>query len=105
MTVTVVVDEGTSSSPASRTLIQQPRLLCYVRESSVPIIAIQAILPEVGAEDIVEAIVVVVAHADAICPASGLQSRLFGDICERSVAIVFVQTIRSFRRISFQPCA
>src|SRR5207237_6726873 len=61
-------------------------------------VAVKSVLPEVGAEDVVEAIVVVVANTDRGGPANCLQARLLGDIGERAVAIVLVETIGSARR-------
>ncbi len=51
------------------------------------------------AEEIVPSVVVVVADADAGLPAGASEAGFLGDVCERSVAIIFVQMRdRSFAR-------
>ena len=62
-------------------------------------------MSEVGAKDVVEAVVVVIADADAVGPASGVEAGLFGDVGEGAVAIVFVEAVGCFGRIAFKASA
>src|SRR5438876_7428720 len=100
MSVTVVVDKSASGSP-SRIFVQQSGVLGDVGKSSITIVAIQLILPEVGAEQIFEAVVVVVSNANTRCPACIAKTGFFGNIRESSITIIFVQAIGRFRRGTF----
>ena len=83
--------------------MQQARLLRHVGEGAVAIIFEQAILAEVSAENIVEAIIVVVTDADSVRPPDSCEPCLLGDVRERAVAIVFVQTICCLGWRAFEP--
>ena len=99
MAVAVVVDEGASRSPSGRASVPEAGFLGDIGKGAIAVVAVEAILAKIGAEEIVEAVVVVVGNANAIGPARGFQAGLFGDIGEGTVAIVFVETIGGFRRI------
>ena len=60
------------------------------------------ILPVVGEEEILEAVVVVVAHADALRPAGAEQAGLGGHVGEGAVAVVFVEVVAGFWRSVFE---
>ncbi len=65
--VAVVIEESASRAPAVCRL-RQTGGLGHVRESAVAVIAIEDVLSPVGDEQIVEAVIVVVADADAAGP-------------------------------------
>src|SRR5215469_12014311 len=66
----------------------------HVGESSVAVVSIESVLPEIGAKDVVKAVVVVVAYTNPAGPADRVQAGFLGDIRERPVAVVLVQPIR-----------
>src|SRR4029077_11819953 len=57
------------------------------------IVTVEDVLSPVGDEQIVEAVIVVVAHADATGPAGFQQSGALGNISESSIAVVLEQPI------------
>ena len=69
MPVAVVVQECAASAPSCRTRLQKSGCFGDIGERAITIVAVQAVLSEVGAEDVVEAVVVVVGNADSIRPA------------------------------------
>ncbi len=95
--IPVVVQEAASGSPA-RLGVQEPRRLRHVREGSVAVVPVEGVLPEAGAEEIFEAVVVVVPDADSGSPTHGTQAGLFRDIGERPVTIVLVEAVGRARR-------
>ena len=95
--VAVVIQKGASRTPAHfRT--SQSSFLRDVFESTVSLVAVEAVLAIVGAENIFVSVVVVVADAHSIGPADSFKSRLFGYVGKGSISIVFVKSIRGFRR-------
>src|SRR6266699_4839295 len=100
VSVTVVVDKSASCSP-SRIFVQQSGVLSDVGKSSITVVAIQLVLPEVGAKQIFEAVIVVVSNANTRCPAGIAKTGFFGNIRESSITIVFIQAIGRFRRGTF----
>ena len=99
--IAVVVEETASCSPA-RLVVPQAGGLGYVSKRSIAVVAVETILTKIGAEDVLESVVVVVADADAGCPAHSFQSGLLRHIRKRSVAVVFVEAIRGAGRIAIQ---
>jgi hypothetical protein len=68
--VAVVVDEGAAGVPANlRAGLDQAGLLGDVGEGAVAVVAIERVLAVVGDEEIVVAVVVVVADAAGLAPA------------------------------------
>src|SRR6266700_1383248 len=100
MSVTVIVDKSASCSP-SRIFVQQPGVLGDVGKSYITSVAIQLVLPEVGAKQIFEAVVVVVSNANTRCPACIPKAGFFGHIRESSITIIFVQAIGCCGRGAF----
>ena len=72
--VAVVVEEAAAGAPA-RLRVPEPRRLRHVGEGPVAVVAIEPVLAEERAEEILEAVVVVVADADAGRPLHGLRAR------------------------------
>ena len=60
-----------------------------VGEGAIAIVAVEDVLAVIGDEEIVAAVVVVVADADALSPAGVTEAGFGGDVGEGSVAIVF----------------
>src|SRR5882672_6354782 len=96
MSVAVVVEEGTSCAPAIGGFRQASRT-GYIRERSITVIAVEDILAPVGDEQIVKAVIVVVAHANTTGPAGLHQSRTLGYIGESSIAVVLIEAIARSR--------
>src|SRR4029077_1490731 len=64
-----------------------------IGKRAVAVVVVEDVLAEVGDEEIVEAVVVVIADADGLPPAGMNEARLSGAGGERTVAIIFVQAI------------
>src|SRR4030081_2571525 len=71
------------------------------------LVVIQAVLPVRGDVEVFPAVVVVIAHADALTPARGGQTGLDGYITEGSIVVVAVKMVgRSFAfGESFESCS
>ena len=90
MSVAVVVEQGAARTPANMLLIDAG-LLSDVGERSVAVIVEQNVVSPEAAEQVVPAIVVVVADADAGLPAGARQAGFFGNVGESAVAVVLVK--------------
>ena len=84
--------------PQRSRLDAEPAALSHIGESAVAVVAVEDVLSPVSDEQIVEAVVVVIAHANAASPAGLEQSGALGDIGEGAVAIVFVEAIAGAAR-------
>ena len=102
--VTIAFDEGASGGVANARL-QEAGLLCHVSEGAVAVVAVKAVLAVVGDEKVVEAIVVVIADADAHGPARIGKPGFLGDVGEGAIAVVFVQAIAGSGRNTVQATA
>src|SRR5215831_3745067 len=102
MTVAVVVDECTARPPAGRSLFPKPGLPGDICKGPVTIIAVKAVLAEVGHKDVIESVIVVVGNAYAARPARELQAGFLSDVGKGAVAIVLVKTIGGFSRSPFK---
>ena len=94
MAVAVIIDEMCSrcSSGSSGPGWIRPGFLRYIGERAVAIIAVERVLAVVSDEQIVVAVVVVIADAASLSPAGAmLQAGAFGNIGECAVAIVLEQ--------------
>src|SRR5580658_612685 len=108
VSIPVVVKKTTARPPTCLIVpLILPRLIAPktgslgdISKCSIPVVAIQTVLPEVGTKDVLESVIVVVADAHAGRPSHGLQPSLLCDIRKSTVAIVLVKTIRRLRRIS-----
>ena len=81
-------------APQRGGIVQQAGLFGDIGKRAVAVIAIELVLPKVGAEQVLEAVVVVVAHAHRRRPAQIVQARLFGYVGKRAVAIVLIEAVR-----------
>src|ERR1041385_8908291 len=104
MAVAVVIEKGAASAVAGRFCPETCRL-GHISERSVAIVAIELVLSEVGAEQVFEPIIVVIADANTRCPTYVTKSSLLGYIGEGSVSIIFVETITGSGRCSSHACA
>ena len=90
--VAIVVDPGAARAVAHVVLLQA-RLRGDVGERAVAVVVIEHVLAAAGDEQIVEAVVVVVADGDRRRPARARQARFRRHVGERAVAVVLVQAI------------
>src|ERR1700730_10840004 len=97
MSIAVVVEECASRAPTAGR-IGQTRRTGYIRERSVAVVAVEDVLSPVGDEQIVEAIIVIVAHTYAASPARLQQACPLGYIREAAVPVVFEEPIAGARR-------
>src|SRR5712692_4716258 len=95
MPVAVVVDEGTAGVPAFARA-GDAGFFADVSKRTVAVVVVEDILAKVGHEEIVKAIVVVIADANSLAPAGMKEARFGGDIRESSIAIVFEKVIGGF---------
>src|SRR5437762_1182644 len=101
MTVAIKVHETATGAPKSL-LAPQSRGLGYVGEGAVAIIAVEEVLPKPRNENVVKAVVIVIANANAASPTNRAQSGFFRDICESAIAIVLVKAIGRALGSAFQ---
>src|SRR6267154_46294 len=92
MPVAVIVHKAAAGAPVLR-MAPKTGGLGHIREGAIAVVAIQNILPKTGAENIVNAIVVIVADANAARPANRMQSRFFRNIGESAISVVLIETI------------
>src|SRR5256885_946901 len=88
--VAVVVEPRTSGSPADLFVVDAG-FARDISEGAVAIVVKKDVVSPEAAEEIVPAIVVVIADADARLPAGAGEAGLFRDVGEGSVAIVLVK--------------
>ena len=99
--VAVVVDPGAARAPM-RPILADAGFLGHIGERAVPVVVVQHVLAPVGDEQVFEAVVVVVADADAVGPAGTNQPGLRRDIGESAVAIVLVEAVGGAFRSGFE---
>src|SRR6266478_4627455 len=98
MAVAIVINKGASSSP-SFAGTSHAGLITHVGERAIPIVVIQNILSVIGDVEVVPAVIVVVAYANALAPSGVCQPRFFRDVAECAVMILAIQMVRgSFSR-------
>src|SRR5271169_422926 len=98
MAVFVVVDPGAAGVPACfGARLEEAGTLGDVGEGAVAVVVIENVLAVVGDEEVVEAVVVVVADAAGLSPAGAdVEAGTFGYIGEGAVAIVFEESAMRF---------
>src|SRR5216684_8249348 len=96
MSVAVVVEECTSGAPTAGR-IGHARRTGHIRERSVTVVAVEDVLAPVGDEQIVEAVIVIVAHTYAASPTRLQQACPLGHIREAAVPVVFEESIAGAR--------
>ena len=113
--VAIVIEERAARAPTMLFVIDAG-FARDVGKCAVAVVVKQNVVAPEAAEEIVPAVVVVIADADAGLPAGARQSGSFGDVGERAVAIVLVQMrsgrlsgrprfaeTRSVREINIEP--
>src|SRR5262249_38801171 len=90
MAITVVIEEGAACAPTVRFVVDAS-LLRDVGEGAVAVVAEKNVVAPESAEEVVPVVVVVITDADTGLPAAATDAGFFGDVGERSVAIVFVK--------------
>src|ERR1039458_4018094 len=93
--VAVIIDEGAACVPA-RAFARHAGLLADIGKGSIPVVVIEDILAVVGDEEIVPAIVVVVADANPLSPAGVGEPSFCGHVGESAITIVPEQMRRGF---------
>ena len=101
VSVAVVVHPGAAGAVAHGVLAK-PGLLRHVGECAVAVVAVQHVVAVVGHKQIVEPVVVVVAHGDGRGPAGADEAGLRRDVGKRAVAVVLVQAVGRARRRALQ---
>src|SRR5437667_2350889 len=85
--VTIVVDESAASVPALA-VSAHARFVSYIRERAIPIVVIKNVLAKVACEEILKAVIVVIANADALSPAGVGYTSLQSNVGECAVSII-----------------
>ena len=100
MAVPVVIEESTACAPANLCLIKAG-FVSDIGKRAISVVAEKNVVSPEAAKQIIPSIIVVIANADAGLPTGTPQSRFFGDVGKRAVAVVLVQ-VRD-RRFSGRP--
>src|SRR5262249_12216007 len=88
--IAVVVDESATGAPFGAAA-GYPRAFSPLLELSVAFIVIQPVLAVVSHVEVIQAVVIVIANADALSPAAGFQSSRSSHIGECAVVIVVIK--------------
>ncbi len=91
--IAIIVDPGAARAPASA-LVPEAGCPGDVGERAVAIVAVERVLSPLRDEDIVEAVVIVIADGDSEGPVLASQAGVGGDIGKRPVAVVPVEAVR-----------
>src|SRR5579863_6443361 len=90
MAVAIVVEEGASSAPAALLLIEAG-LFGDVGEGAVAVVVEENVAAPESAKDVVPAVIVVVADADAGLPATAADAGFLGDLSDCAITVVLVE--------------
>ncbi len=90
VSVAVIVEPGAAGAPAILFVVDSG-FAGDVGESAVAVVVEQDVVSPEAAEQVVPAVVVVVADADAGLPAGAAEAGFFGDVGESAVAVIFVE--------------
>ncbi len=104
MAVTVVIYERATRAPPL-VFVHQAGFFGDIGKRTIAVVSVQDILPPIGHEHIVEAVVIEVTYTHGRRPTRADEPRLFGDVGECAVAIVLVQPVGATVRGTFQPRA
>jgi len=75
----------------------QSRLVRDVLEGAVAFVVVEPVAVHAGDENVLEAVVVVVADGDSVVEAGAGEARAFGDVFEVAVAVVLEEAVGVFR--------
>ncbi len=101
MAIAIVV-HPTAARPVADCRLAQSRVFGHIGECAVAVVVIEHVLAVVGDEEVVEAVVVVVADGHRGRPTRALQSSFGRDVGERAVAIVLVEAVGGTGGRAFQ---
>src|SRR5258708_40249132 len=95
MAIAIVIQKCAAGPPAIFFIVHAG-VLGYVGKSAVAVIVKQNVVAPETAEEIVPAVIVVIADAHAGLPAGTRESRFVGDVGEAAIGIISVE-MRSWR--------
>src|SRR3569623_1473181 len=93
MAVAIVVQKAAAGAPTAFRLLQA-RLFRNVGESSISVVVDKNVVSPESAEEVVPAVVFVIAHAKPSLPSTAADARLIRDVCEGPVSIVLEEVGR-----------
>ncbi len=91
--VAVVINPGAAGAPADA-VFPQARLLGHIRKRAVAVVVPQHVMTPIAAEQVIPAVIVIVAHANARAPSGAAQAGFFRHVRERAVAVVLKEVLR-----------
>src|ERR1019366_1414504 len=95
--VAIIVDKGATGAPPG-VIVPESCRSGDIGKRSVAIVSIQFVLSEVGAEQILETVVVIITDRHGRCPSCRTQTRFLGNVSEGAIAVVAVEAAcRSLR--------
>ena len=86
--VAIVVDKRAAGVPALA-VPAHARFISYIRERAITIVVIKNVLAKVADKEVLEAVIVVIANADALSPAGVGYASLQSNVGECAVSIIF----------------
>ncbi len=98
--VPVVVEKSTACAPANLRLVKAG-FMRDIGKRAISVVAEKNVVSPETAKQVIPSIIVVIAYADTGLPTGTRQSRFFGDVGKRAIAVVLVQ-MRG-RRFSWRP--
>ncbi len=90
MAIAIVIQKCAAGPPAIFFIVHAG-FLGYVGKSAIAVVAKQNVVAPETAEEIVPAVIVVIADAYPGLPACTRESRFVGDVGKGSIAIIFVE--------------
>src|SRR4029077_968081 len=94
LAVAIIVQPGAAGSPMG-SVRADTGLLCDIGEGAVTVIVVQHVLAPIGDKQVLKAVVVVIAHANAGRPTRAEQTGLGGHIGKSAVTIILVEAVGS----------
>ena len=85
--------------------LQQAGLFRHIGERAVTVVTVELVVAVVGHKDIVVAVVVVIANADAHGPAAMQQAGLLRHVGKSAVAVIVVEPVGRAGRNTAEPAA
>jgi len=98
--VVVDIHPGSGDRPQGTVLgigLVEAGLVCHVLEGAVALVVVEPVAVHAGDEDVLEAVVVVVADGDAVVEAGAGEACAFGDVFEVAVAVILEKAVGVFR--------
>src|SRR5262245_17736143 len=95
VSVPVIIQKSAARAPACR-FEHQPGALRDIDKTALSGIPVKVILSEIGHEQIIEAVIIIIGYTRALAPARPDQVRLFCHISEFSYFIIAIEVISGF---------